>query len=77
MILCAAILTVFSASLAAMPCLCVRRPAEPADSWEVTCGAGFNLYHDPDGWRLKILKERTISLSEETLQKRGWSLRSR
>jgi len=64
-------------SLAAMTCLRVRRLPEPADSWEVTCGAGFNLYHDPDGWRLKLLEERTIALSEEMLRKRGWSLRTR
>jgi hypothetical protein len=64
-------------SLAAMTCLRVRRLPSSPDSWEVTCGAGFNLYLDPDGWRLKLLEERTISLSEETLRKRGWSLRTR
>jgi len=63
-------------SLAAMTCLRVRRLSGSADSWEVTCGAGFNLYHDPDGWRLKLLEERIVSLSEETLRKRGWSLRA-
>jgi hypothetical protein len=64
-------------SLAAMTCLRVRRLPGPPDNWELTCGAGFNLYHDPDGWRLKLLEERTISLSDETLRKRGWSLGSR
>jgi hypothetical protein len=64
-------------SLAAMTCLRIRRLPGTADSWELTCGGGFNLYHDPDGWRLKLLEERTISLSEETLRKRGWSLGSR
>lgn len=63
-------------SLAALTCLRIRRLSGSADRWEVTCGAGFNLYHDPDGWRLKLLEERTISLSEETLRKRGWSLRA-
>jgi hypothetical protein len=64
-------------SLAAMTCLRVRRLPGSADSWQLTCGAGFNLYHDPDGWRLKLLEERTILLSDETLRKRGWSLGSR
>ena len=64
-------------SLAAMTCLRVRRLPGSPDNWELTCGAGFNLYHDPDGWRLKLLEERTISLSDETLRKRGWSLGSR
>lgn len=64
-------------SLAALTCLRARRLPGSADSWELTCGAGFNLYHDPDGWRLKLLEERTISLSEETLRRRGWSLRAR
>jgi hypothetical protein len=61
-------------SLAAMTRLRVRRLPGSPDRWEVACGAGFNLYHDPDGWRLKLLEERTISLSEETLCKRGWTL---
>jgi hypothetical protein len=61
-------------SLAAMTCLQIRRLLESADNWEVTCGAGFNLFHDPDGWRLKLLEERTISLSEATIRKRGWTL---
>jgi hypothetical protein len=64
-------------SLAAVTCLRIRRLRGAAESWQVTCGAGFNLYHDPDGWRLKLLEERTISLSEESLRKRGWSLRLR
>ena len=61
-------------SLAAMTCLRVRRLPGSPDRRELTCGAGFNLYHDPDGWRLKLLEERTISLSDDALRKRGWSL---
>lgn len=64
-------------SLAAMTCLRVRRLPGSADHWELRCGAGFNLYHDPDGWRLKLLEERTITLSQEMLRKRGWSLSGR
>ncbi|MCS6977961.1 MAG: hypothetical protein NZM31_13270 [Gemmatales bacterium] len=37
-------------------------------------GGGFSLYHDPDGWKIKPLEERTVTLSRETARGRGWLL---
>jgi hypothetical protein len=42
--------------------------------YELASGAGFSVYHDPDGWRIKLLQERTVLLTQETLRKRGWLL---
>jgi len=41
---------------------------------ELTSGPGFSVYHDPDGWRIKLLKERTTSLKHASLKERGWLL---
>jgi hypothetical protein len=61
-------------TLAAMPLLRVRvrRSSEGID---LDCGAGFSLYRDPDGWKIKLLEERTIRLSRQALSVRGWRLK--
>jgi hypothetical protein len=51
------------------------RPSRQGDArFELTSGAGFSVYHDPDGWRIKLLQERTVSLTEGALHTRGWIL---
>lgn len=51
------------------------RPSRQEEGvFEFTSGAGFSVYRDPDGWRIKLLKERTVSLAKETLKARGWLL---
>lgn len=51
------------------------RPVRPTPGvFELTSGAGFSLYHNPDGWRIKLLKERTVSLGVQTLREKGWLL---
>ena len=42
--------------------------------FELTSGAGFSVYHDPDGWRIKLLQQRTVSLTRKNLRERGWLL---
>ena len=42
--------------------------------FELTSGAGFSVYHDPDGWRIKLLQERAVSLTRKSLRERGWLL---
>jgi len=59
-------------TLAAMTRLVCRPSREKPSTIELTTDPGFSLYHDPDGWRIKLLHSRTISLSQETLRKRGW-----
>lgn len=43
-----------------------------ADLDEMTSGAGYSLYQTPDGWRIKSLDEKRVSLKSEVLKKRGW-----
>jgi hypothetical protein len=51
------------------------RPSRKREAeFELASGAGFSVYHDPDGWRIKLLQEQTVSLTEGTLQTRGWIL---
>ncbi len=45
--------------------------------FELTSGAGFSVYHDPDGWRIKLLRERTVSLTRKTMKERSWLLLNR
>jgi len=61
-------------TLAALNLLRVRTPRGEDEPIELSSGAGFNLYRDPDGWKLKLLEERTISLSRKALHKHGWQL---
>ena len=59
-------------TFAKMTALRIRPSKKKSGNMELSCGAGFNLYRDPDGWRIKLLEESTISLSPESLQSRGW-----
>jgi hypothetical protein len=59
-------------TLAAMTQLRCRPSRSKASTIELTTDPGFRLYHDPDGWRIKLLHERTVTLTEQALRKRGW-----
>lgn len=63
-------------TLAAMTQLRTRPSRSKPDSLELITEGGFNLYHDPDGWRLKLLYESTVILTEQALRKRGWLFES-
>lgn len=41
-------------------------------SYEVITGGGFNLYRTPDGWKVKPMEEKSVTLTKATMQKRGW-----
>jgi hypothetical protein len=51
-----------------------RPSRERASEFELASGAGFSVYHDPDGWRIKFVQEHTVSLTEGALHTRGWIL---
>jgi len=61
-------------TLAAMNRLRVRTLRGKDEPVEFSSGAGFSLYRDPDGWKIKLLEERTIALSHKALHDRGWQL---
>ncbi len=61
-------------AMAVMTTIRFRPSQEQAGSFELTSGAGFNVYHDPDGWRIKLLQQRTVVLKQEALTTRGWLL---
>lgn len=44
------------------------------DECQLTTGAGYSVFHAPDGWSVKPLRERTVVLNHATLQRRGWRL---
>ncbi len=50
----------------------VRPTRTPTRGIALTVGRGFKLDHSLDGWDLKPLARRTIKLTDEFLQKRGW-----
>ena len=51
------------------------RPARKKEGMlELSSGGGYSVYHDLDGWRIKLLQERTVSLTPKSLTKRGWLL---
>lgn len=52
----------------------VRIPHKESDRITFVSGGGFSLYHDPDGWKIKLLQERTVQLQPETALQRGWLL---
>ncbi len=60
--------------MAVMTYLRFRRSRQEEKMFELTSGAGFSVYHDPDGWRIKLLHECTVSLTPKTLRERGWLL---
>jgi hypothetical protein len=61
-------------TLALIAFIRIRQSREASAESELTTGGGFSLYHDPDGWKVKLLEERTVSLTRETLIQRGWKL---
>jgi hypothetical protein len=61
-------------TLAFMTQLVVRTPQGVDEAIELECGAGYSVYRDPDGWKSKLLEQRTISLTPPALRERGWQL---
>jgi hypothetical protein len=61
-------------TLAVMTLLRTRSPRAEEEPIALSSGAGFSLYHDPDGWKIKLLEEKTITLSRQSLHARGWQL---
>jgi hypothetical protein len=59
-------------TLATMTSLRFRPSRRDPAQFELSCGAGLSLYRDPDGWKIKLLEERTVSLAERSLRARGW-----
>jgi hypothetical protein len=48
------------------------RPDWATNNVVLKMGRGFKLDRTPDGWAIKKLKRRAITLSEELLADRGW-----
>jgi hypothetical protein len=46
-------------AMAVMTEIRFRPSRQLAGTLELTTGAGFSVYHDPDGWRVKLLHART------------------
>jgi hypothetical protein len=61
-------------AMAVMAHIRIRPSRQGEAKLEITSGGGFSVYHDPDGWRIKLLKEHTVSLTAENMQIRGWIL---
>jgi hypothetical protein len=53
--------------------LALRTVAEPTPGLSLTTGRGYKLDFTPDGWSLKRLKKRTVTLTEPFLRNRGWN----
>lgn len=56
--------------------LTVRPIRKPTPGLALALGRGFKLDRMLDGWRLKPLGRRTVKLTDEFLQKRGWRFES-
>ena len=56
--------------------LTARPIRKPIRGLALALGRGFKLDRMPDGWRLKPLGRRTVKLTDEFLQKRGWRFES-
>lgn len=54
------------------PRIVVRPLRKPFHGLALTTGRGLKLDKFPDGWELKPLARRTVRLTEEFLQQRGW-----
>jgi hypothetical protein len=52
--------------------LMVKPSRMPVKGITLTTGKGFKIDKGPDGWSIKPLEKRTVKLTEEFLQKRGW-----
>jgi hypothetical protein len=50
----------------------IRPSPTKKKSFEFLSGAGMGVYRSPDGWVIKKLQEKSVSLTEELLMKRGW-----
>ncbi|GEM_PF-6170454 len=55
-----------------MTFLRVRPSSQKPESLELDSGAGYSLYRDPDGWKIKLMEERTVHLPVPLLKKHGW-----
>lgn len=54
----------------------IRRSPAGKNAFEIFSGYGVSVFHDIDGWMLKIMDQKKVLLSHEGLQKRGWLLSS-
>jgi hypothetical protein len=61
-------------TVAVLSQLVVRVKQGEDETLELVSASGFSLFRDPDGWKVKTLEEKTVSLSRQTLQARGWHL---
>ncbi len=52
--------------------LIVKPRRKPRRALVLTTGRGFKLDRSPDGWVIKPVKKRTVTLTEEFLRKNGW-----
>lgn len=59
---------------AAVTSIRYRRPASDRHAVQIASGGGYSLFRDLDGWKIKLLNDQTVVLSEETMQMRGWRL---
>lgn len=48
-----------------------QSPSSP-DLCDMTSGAGYSLCRTPDGWKIRSLDEKRVSLKRDVLKKRGW-----
>jgi hypothetical protein len=58
-------------AMAVMTHVRFRPSRQDSEIYEFTSGAGFSVYHDPDGWRIKLLQVRSVPLTRESLNARG------
>ncbi len=50
----------------------VRLSSSKMSTVEISSGYGISVFRDIDGWMLKVLDEKKISLPSDVLQRRGW-----
>jgi hypothetical protein len=61
-------------TVAQITSLRVRPPSRSRNNYEFKAGAGYSLYRDVDGWKVKLLSERLTTLSKSLVEKRGWKI---
>lgn len=49
-----------------------QQSASTPDLCDMTSGGGYSLYRTPDGWKIKSLDEKQVSLKRDVLKNRGW-----
>lgn len=59
-------------TIAVMASINVQQSPSSPDIYEMTSGGGYSLYRTPDGWKIKFLEEKQISLKRDVLKRRGW-----